>query len=264
MSTSSKPTWKSARGGLNQGGTLTFVATQIQSARDLPSHRKLKTRKPGQGNENDIKKRDLKQELIQKEKNANKNALGLIKDQKQKEPEKQSQKETQTQDTQNILKKFEEIDSDEHISDSESESDQEKKSSENKQNNQSAENENVDDSSDSDFSSDDSDDSESSDETEFLLQEIQKIKEERAEKVKEEEEKKRIQEEKTQEKNILTSNPLLSFDDDNDENPFSIKRRWNDDVVFKNQAKEPEKRKRFINDTIRNDFHIQFLRRFIK
>lgn len=42
-------------------------------------------------------------------------------------------------------------------------------------------------------------------------------------------------------------------------------RRWNDDVVFKGQARtEPETKKRFVNDTIRNDFHRRFLTKYIK
>lgn len=41
--------------------------------------------------------------------------------------------------------------------------------------------------------------------------------------------------------------------------------RWNDDVVFKGQARtEPEQKKRFVNDTIRNDFHRRFLTKYIK
>ncbi len=41
--------------------------------------------------------------------------------------------------------------------------------------------------------------------------------------------------------------------------------RWDDDVVFKNQARnEPKQQKRFINDTIRNDFHKRFLQRYIR
>ena len=44
-----------------------------------------------------------------------------------------------------------------------------------------------------------------------------------------------------------------------------IKRRWNDDVVFRNQARdEPEHKKRFINDTIRSDFHRSFIKKFMK
>ena len=47
-----------------------------------------------------------------------------------------------------------------------------------------------------------------------------------------------------------------------------IKRRWDDDSVFKNQAK-PEresknKKTRFVNDTVRNDFHRDFLNKYIK
>ena len=43
------------------------------------------------------------------------------------------------------------------------------------------------------------------------------------------------------------------------------RRRWNEDVVFRNQAKgEPKPKKRFINDTVRNDFHKRFLNKFIR
>lgn len=46
---------------------------------------------------------------------------------------------------------------------------------------------------------------------------------------------------------------------------LQVKRRWDDDVVFKNQARgEPKAHKRFINDTIRSDFHRRFLTRYIK
>lgn len=41
--------------------------------------------------------------------------------------------------------------------------------------------------------------------------------------------------------------------------------RWDDDVVFKNQARgESKTPKRFINDTIRNDFHRKFLHKYMK
>ena len=44
-----------------------------------------------------------------------------------------------------------------------------------------------------------------------------------------------------------------------------VKRRWDDDVVFRNQERgEPKVQKRFVNDTIRNDFHRRFLNRYIK
>jgi protein CWC15 len=46
---------------------------------------------------------------------------------------------------------------------------------------------------------------------------------------------------------------------------FGVKRRWDDDVVFKNQARrEARPEVRFINDTIRNDFHRRFLKRYVR
>ena len=43
-----------------------------------------------------------------------------------------------------------------------------------------------------------------------------------------------------------------------------VKRRWDDDVVFKNQANEKKKKHRFVNDTIRNDFHRKFMSKYIR
>jgi hypothetical protein len=42
---------------------------------------------------------------------------------------------------------------------------------------------------------------------------------------------------------------------------FSVKRRWDDDVVFKNQARgtEDKKSKEFVNDLLRSDFHKRFM-----
>ena len=46
---------------------------------------------------------------------------------------------------------------------------------------------------------------------------------------------------------------------------LQVKRRWDDDVVFRNQERgEPKAARRFVNDTIRNDFHRRFLNRYIK
>lgn len=46
----------------------------------------------------------------------------------------------------------------------------------------------------------------------------------------------------------MSDNPLLQ----RGEPGFSLKRRWDDDVVFKNQSRdEPKPQKKFINDTIR-------------
>ena len=78
---------------------------------------------------------------------------------------------------------------------------------------------------------------------------------------------------------IATSNPLLQlpgaggaagggFGADTVFGGVGVKRRWDDDVVFKNQAKgvdqQKQAKKRFINDTIRSDFHRAFIARYVR
>ena len=46
-----------------------------------------------------------------------------------------------------------------------------------------------------------------------------------------------------------------------------LKRRWDDDVVFKNCSRaEPDdkKEKTFINDSLRSDFHRKFMDKYVK
>lgn len=60
----------------------------------------------------------------------------------------------------------------------------------------------------------------------------------------------------------MTGNPLLAT---STKSTARVKRRWDDDVVFRNQARdEKRQRKRFINDAIRSDFHRKFLNKYIQ
>ena len=114
----------------------------------------------------------------------------------------------------------------------------------------------------SDSDDDDDDDDDEDDELE-LQRELERIKAERLleKQAKEREEKERDNAEKYN--SAIKGNPLMKISSDADSS--IMKRRWNDDVVFRNQAKgEPEKKKRFINDTVRNDFHKSFLKRYIQ
>jgi protein CWC15 len=44
-----------------------------------------------------------------------------------------------------------------------------------------------------------------------------------------------------------------------------VRRRWDEDVVFRHQARdEPSAKRRFVNDTIRNDFHRSFLKKYVR
>ncbi|CAF1126172.1 unnamed protein product, partial [Brachionus calyciflorus] len=74
----------------------------------------------------------------------------------------------------------------------------------------------------------------------------------------------KAREEKIRVENILKGNPLLNPQAGPSE--FKVKRRWDDDVVFKNCAKNDSdnKKKDFINDTLRSEFHRKFMDRYIK
>ena len=124
----------------------------------------------------------------------------------------------------------------------------------------------ISDESDADADSDsDSDD----DETAALMAELQKIKREKAVDEREKEEKRKQEEEKIRMENILSGNPLLKekyAGPSSDKSDLKVKRRWDDDVVFKNCSRaEPDKKeKTFINDSLRSDFHRKFIDRYIK
>jgi len=116
--------------------------------------------------------------------------------------------------------------------------------------------------SDEDGSESDSDDDEAE-----LLAELERIRAERAEQARAKEAEAAAREEAEARQMVVGGNPLLQgqLDDRSGANDdeFRMKRRWDDDVVFRNQgASEPAKRKEFINDTVRSDFHKKFMSRY--
>ncbi|KAI9841069.1 MAG: hypothetical protein M1837_001040 [Sclerophora amabilis] len=112
----------------------------------------------------------------------------------------------------------------------------------------------------SDNSSSDESDDDEEDETAELLRELEKIKKERAEQREREERERAAKEEEQREHDIARGNPLLNPTD------FNMKRRWDDDVIFKNQARgtEDKKKKEFVNDLLRSDFHKRFMDRYVR
>ncbi|KAL7537651.1 hypothetical protein ACHAXR_008002 [Thalassiosira sp. AJA248-18] len=119
------------------------------------------------------------------------------------------------------------------------------------------------DESDLDASDDDSVDSDDEDEEAALQAELTKIRSERAAAKAKEDAEVAAEDQAQMEEAALTGNPLLNS---GEASSGRLKRRWNDDVVFRNQAHgEPDQnKKRFINDTVRNDFHKRFMNKFIK
>ncbi|CAH1117775.1 unnamed protein product [Phaedon cochleariae] len=113
----------------------------------------------------------------------------------------------------------------------------------------------------------DSDSSDDDDDTEALLAELNRIKKERAIEQAKKEVERRQEEERIRMENILSGNPLLThYSSGGGKIDHKVKRRWDDDVVFKNCAKsQPEKKPNvFINDSLRSEFHKKFMEKYVK
>ncbi|KAI9691450.1 MAG: complexed with cef1p [Bathelium mastoideum] len=114
---------------------------------------------------------------------------------------------------------------------------------------------------DDDEDDDGENDSEDEDEEAVLMRELEKIKKERAEQKAKEEAERAAREEEKREVDIARGNPLLNSQD------FGVKKRWDEDVVFKNQARgteDKQKSKEFVNDLLRSDFHKRFMSRYVR
>merc|ERR1712150_366741 len=98
------------------------------------------------------------------------------------------------------------------------------------------------------------------------LAELARIKKEKVQEHFEKEAERKEEEQRIRMENILSGNPLLQDRYSGEKGDFKVKRRWNDDVVFKNCARgeEERKQKHFINDSLRNEFHKKFMEKYIK
>eukprot|EP00897_Mesotaenium_endlicherianum_P001870 jgi/Mesen1/1710/ME000138S00564 len=231
MTTAARPTWAPAKGGEEQGGARMFGPSQKYSSRDLASHTKLKTRKEGQDTAREVKKRDLRGDLEEKERRHFKARDREYGDERQmlssaallEGPGDRHVEER-------IIPKS--IDADDSDGDVQEDSES------------------------------DEDDDDDEDDTAELLAELERIKKERAEERARQDRKNAEEEAKVKEAELVRGNPLVSVGANAS---FSVKRRWDDDVVFRNQSKGEQKpTKRFINDTIRSDFHRRFLNKYVK
>ncbi|XP_012071076.1 protein CWC15 homolog [Jatropha curcas] len=231
MTTAARPTWAPAKGGNEQGGTRIFGPSQKYSSRDLAAHTNLKPRKEGQDTQEELQKRNLRDELEERERRHFSSKDKSYNDDRDSRKSNQLLLEGNKRDTEDrIMPRT--VDADD--SDVEVNNDNE--------------------------SDDDEDDDDEEDDTEALMAELERIKKERAEEKLRQEQLRAAEELKVKEEQLLRGNPLL-----NNPTSFSVKRRWDDDVVFKNQARgETKTPKRFINDTIRNDFHRKFLQKYMK
>jgi protein CWC15 len=225
MTTAARPTWAPAKGGNEQGGTRIFGPSQKYSSRDIAAHTTLKPRKEGQDTQDELQKRNLREELEDRERR-----------------HYSSKEDRDRRKGSHLLLEGSKADFDDRLI------------------RRSVDADDADVEIKNDDDSDEDDDDDDDDDTEALMAELEQIKKERAEEKLRNERKQQEEELKVKEAELIRGNPLL-----NNATSFSVKRRWDDDVVFKNQARgEAKTAKRFINDTIRNDFHRKFLHKYMK
>ncbi|CAO3612251.1 unnamed protein product [Cunninghamella echinulata] len=253
MTTAARPTFDPARGNDSSAPSFQY------SARDIASHTKLKFRQPGQGTAAEIGdceklKEELRQaerEYYEKQGKAVSGSDRLITHEHGRdggssgggnENIDQDIMEDPEAKRQRLLAEAEKM--------------------------AALDKEDSDDSSDDDEDDDDDDDddeeSDDDENTAELLATLQKIRQERAEE-KERKMREQMEEEETKRnEETMTGNPLLDIGDKNRD--FSVKRRWDDDVIFKNQARGTDEKpnKRFVNDMLRSDFHKRFLHKYIQ
>lgn len=246
MSAGHRPTWAPSRGQQS----VSHLSQQTHRT-GLTSHTKLKFRQPGDGAARDeTARRDLKRELELAELEATNKRRAL-----QGLPE-ESKPETSRAEA---LRKAIEMDRDEE------ESADEKSIAE-------------DDDDDSSEEDDDDEDSEEEDETAALLLELEKIKAERAATRALAAQEQSATAQATREEEIAYGNPLLNLEHilhptansagakKAETLSFGVKRRWDDDVIFKNQAAAAPTGSSggFVNDLTRSEFHKKFMNRYIR
>ncbi|EMR11795.1 hypothetical protein PNEG_00221 [Pneumocystis murina B123] len=228
MTTAHRPTYDPARGKSNEQ-----APTRMFSSRSLPAYTVLKYRAVGQESSEEIEQRDLRLELLEAEAShfSKKEDPYDIKRISQNNELLKNNHEDPKIKRAKILQETRNIDAD-------------------------------DDKEDESENNEDSEDDDDEDETAELLRELEKIRRERAEENERLEREKAQKDEEQREREIAMGNPLLNISSKD----FNVKRRWNDDVIFKDQARgiSDRPKKEFVNDLLRTEFHRKFMKRYVK
>mmetsp|Transcript_854 Transcript_854/g.1602 ORF Transcript_854/g.1602 Transcript_854/m.1602 type:complete len:258 (-) Transcript_854:658-1431(-) len=257
MTTAHRPTWTSKKGSTEIGG-LRFVAPSAKfSSQDLPAHLQLKSR-PAK-----VLRDKLQETLEEKE----------LPRKRPRENEFVTENGVTHEETAELILERKSAAALEEVDDGGIDRNAEATVDRNQVKSGTGENE-----------SDSSDDEDSEDEEEELRLELERIKQERAAQMKMKNtdndfaprNRLQVDDSRLQRDPLLAANPLLNLGRGGEDSmstdfsargtEFRVKRRWNDDVVFRNQARSEKQivGPRFVNDTVRNDFHRRFLDKYIR
>jgi len=246
MTTAHRPTFDTAKGGTGKNeGDLSKLSQQY-SSKDMPSHTKMKYRQRGQSSVDELKEKmsvDTSRRLLDEKEREAATATG-------REPRRSSANRASTDAS--------------AAAGSSVTSSKRARFADGGESNALDADDPLDELDDADSGGDDGEE----DDTAELMAELARIKKERAAEKTQREDEHAEKQDRIRTENILQGNPLL--------NPtlssastadFKVKRRWDDDVVFKNCAKGIDERKKeptFINDAIRSEFHKKFMEKYIK
>jgi len=225
MTTAHRPTWTSALGsGSNPSGGLFVANTTKVSNRDAANFTTIKTRKVTQGAPEERGSRREYREDLERRERK-------AKDEREGKKGDKDDKDKRRQDDVRLAieeNPFPEDADDDEVPEQSDKSDKES-------------------------------DNEDDEDTEELMRELAKIKKEREFEEEARREAQRKQDERSRRDEIMRGNPLLQAPED-----CSLKRKWDDDTVFKNQARTaPKEKLRYINDAVRSDFHRKFLHKYV-
>lgn len=273
MSTAHRPNFDPAKGRASKSH-LSAQTTKL----DLPSHTKLKFRQPPTAStcsSTASGRRDLKRELeiAEWESTNRKRAKSGL----EPLPLPPTLKATEAEEDEEEKRRKEAIQKAIELDRSETDSSSSSEEEEDSQHGKSA--------SESE-SEQDSDEEEEQDEQAALLRELEKIKAERLAAKQRSSQLDSTTAQISREEEIARGNPLLNLQNafqpcsgrqteqersgGGIEEAFKVKRRWDDDVIFKNQASAAGNtagrggQRGFVNDLTRSEFHKKFMNRYIK
>jgi len=268
MTTAHRPTWKAAVGKTNEGGFDSGGAlSSMRSSKDVTGFTKLKVRGSQELSKAEIIQRSLK--ALEEAEGGKGGGAGRREVNVAVEEEGAKRLEAASKEVDvSVLKKYDDgdddgdDDDDDEVDFGEGDDDLDDEANGAKKKEEEEEESDLDaDDDDSDSDEDDSDSDE--DEEAALAAELAKIRAEKDAAKRQAADREAAEEEAKLTEAAMLGNPLLQSNTAGSSKP--LKRRWNDDIVFKNQArKEPKTEKRFINDTVRNDFHKRFMDKFMK
>ncbi|ORY84966.1 Pre-mRNA-splicing factor Cwf15/Cwc15 [Protomyces lactucae-debilis] len=239
MTTAHRPTFDPAKGDAAQ------APTRLYSSQSLPAHRVLKYRQAGQGTEAEAHaaQEQMRNELLAKEAEHYDKTRPV-----KKRPVEENlaveappkligmgsavEEETQEEKRRRIWEETKDMDADD--SDAADEAGQGSESEE---------------------------ESDDEDETAELMRELAKIKAERAAEQARKAQEAEADDQAQREEAIAFGNPLLNPEAGD---AFAVKRRWDEDVVFRVKEKDESGKKDFVNDMLRSDFHRSFMKKYVR